>query len=93
MSEVKSGVPQESILGPLLFSLMIESINDVDLDRQLGLFADDTCEGIVIRQEEDTILVQSDLDRLGKWSEDKNMLFNNLKFECLQTGFNLELKI
>ena len=92
MSEVNSVVPQGSVFGPLLFILMIESINDADLDGQLGLFADDTREGIVIGREEDAIIVQSDLDKLGKWSEDKNMLVNNLKFECLQTGLNLELK-
>ena len=57
MSEVRSGVPQGSVLGPLLFIIMIESINDLDLDGQLGLFTDDTREGKVIGREEDAMLV------------------------------------
>ena len=36
--------------------------------------------------------VQNDLHKLGNWSEDVNMSFNNLKFECLKSGFREELK-
>ena len=71
---------------------MIESINSLDLEGQLGLFADDTREGKVIGCEEDAMMVQSDLDKLGKWSDDMNMMFNTLKFECLQSGMNMELR-
>ena len=52
-SSVKSGVPQGSVLGPLIFLLTIESINYLELDGDLGLFADDTREGMAVRNEED----------------------------------------
>ena len=80
------------MLGPLLFILSIESINDEELKGQLGLFADDTREGLSIGNVEDAFKVQNDLIKLGHWSNDKNMLFNNLKFECIQTEFDYELK-
>ena len=36
--------------------------------------------------------VQDDLAKLGEWSDNINMAFNNLKFECLQIGYNENLK-
>ena len=83
-AEVRSGVPQGSVLGPLIFILSIESINNIEGD--LGLFADDTCEDLTIRSASDAMKVQDDLAKLGEWSDNINMAFNNLKFECLQTG-------
>ena len=52
-SRVQSGVPQGSVLRPLIFLLIIESINNLKLDGDLGLFADDTWEGMAVRNEED----------------------------------------
>ena len=91
-SRVQSGVPQRSVLGPLIFLLMIESINNLKLDGDLGLFADDTREGIAVRNEEDAWKIQMDLVEIGCWSDVTNMKFNCGKFECLKTGFNQELK-
>lgn len=92
-SKVKLGVPQGLVLGPLIFIISIESINDNNLDGNLGLFADDTREGLEISSSEDAIKVQEDLHKHGTWSEDVNMVFNNLKFECLQSGFKEYLKV
>ena len=39
---VKSGVPQGSILGPVIFLMIIDSITALDPDNKLGIFADDT---------------------------------------------------
>ena len=83
-AEVCSGVPQGSLLGPLIFILSKESINNNNIEGDLGLFTDDTCEGLAIRSASDAMKVQDDLAKLGEWSDDINMAFNNLKFECLQ---------
>ena len=48
-ANVGSGVPQGSVLGPLIFLLTIESINELDLAGNLGLFADDTRAGMAVR--------------------------------------------
>ena len=92
-SKAKLGIPQGLVLGPLIFIISIESINDDNLDGNLSLFTDDTREGLEIATSEDAMKVQEDLLKLGTWSEDFNMVFNNLKCECLQSGFNEDLKI
>lgn len=63
-SRVCSGVPQGSVLGPLIFILSIESIN----------------EGLSIGSVNDALKVQDDLFKLGEWSDDANIAFNNIKF-------------
>ena len=42
--------------------------------------------------EDDAHKVQTDLIKLRHWSADNNMMFNNMKFECLQSGYDYDLK-
>ena len=92
-SSVLSGVPQGSVLGSLIFLLSIEIINDLKLEGNLGLFADDTREGMSIGNVDDAWKVQNDLRVIGAWSDITNMKFNSGKFECLKTGYNQDLKM
>ncbi len=66
--ELKAGVPQGSVLGPLLFLIFI---NDV-ADNMTGfgrLFADDTCIGHTAQNEENLhTLISTDLEYLNAWS-------------------------
>ena len=64
---VLSGVPQGTVLGPLLFSLYINNISS-DTEFEIRLFADDCVCYREIKDEEDTIKLQSDIDRLGSWA-------------------------
>ena len=58
---VVSGVPQETVLGPLLFSLHINYIT-ADIESEIRLFADDCVCYREIKDKEDTLKLQRDID-------------------------------
>ena len=66
---VVSGVPQSTVFGPLLFSLYMY-INDIsaDIESEIRLFADDCVCYREIKNEEATLKLQRDIDRLGSWA-------------------------
>ena len=69
-----SGVPQGTILGPLLFYLHINDIMS-DIDSEIRLFADDCVCYREIRDIEDTLKLQKDIDRLDIWARKWIMRF------------------
>ena len=77
-AKVLSGVPQGSVLGPLLFLLYINDMDD-SIKSSLLKFADDTKVLRKIYSEEDNTQLQKDLDSLVKWSQDWQMTFNTDK--------------
>ena len=60
-----SGVPQGTVLGPLLFSLHINDIT-ADIESEIRLFADDFVCYREINNIEDTLKLQRDIDRLSE---------------------------
>ena len=92
ISEVTSGVPQGTVLGPLLFLIMINDIDENISQSIISIFADDTRLTKVIKKEEDLEKFQEDLDKIYKWAEENNMAFNGTKFELLRYGHDEELK-
>ena len=76
---VLSGVPQGSILGPLLFLVYINDLPDCVSNSSLLLFADDTkCSKSIINLT-DASLLQNDLDGISVWSKQWNLFFNESK--------------
>ena len=73
---VTSGVPQGSILGPLLFLLYIDDIVDCIHHSKIMLFADDTKMYRVVKDNSDCLKLQNDLDKLLSWSIKWKMTFN-----------------
>ena len=82
---VISGVPQGSVLGPLLFIIYVNTIDD-DIDSRVLKFADDIKVFRVISDVQDQDAFQSDLDKLVQWSEKWQMEFNFTKCKTLHTG-------
>ena len=84
---VLSGVPQGSVLGPLLFLIFI---NDIDLAASLvrifSKFADDTKLGHPVLTERDKNTLQSQLDSLCTWAEQWGMEFNVSKCKVMHIG-------
>lgn len=73
--EQKSGVPQGSVLGPILFNIFI---NDIALLLKclFLLFADDMKIYIKIKSLEDSVQLQSDIDSLCKWCDENDLILN-----------------
>ena len=83
---VRSGVPQGSVLGPLLFLIMLVDI-DADIKHSmLGSYADDTRLWKFIHRIEDQELLQQDLQVLYDWADYNNKKYNDDKFEHLPHG-------
>ncbi|MES9880859.1 MAG: reverse transcriptase family protein [Sedimenticola sp.] len=79
---VTSGVPQGSVLGPILFVIYINDLPD-HIISQVRLFADDTAVYITIRHEDDGKTLQHDLDTLQVWEKNWDMHFNPSKCQIL----------
>ena len=91
-ADVKSGVPQGSVLGPLLFLVLIGDIDREVTTSFVSSFADDTRAVNGISTNADVCDLQVDLDAIYNWADENNMEFNNTKFECLRYGCNNDLK-
>ena len=76
-SPVLSGVPQGTVLGPLLFIIMISEINKDILASKIISFADDTRVYTNITQIENSDSLRTDLYYIYLWAFNNNMLFNN----------------
>jgi hypothetical protein len=84
---VISGVPQGSVLGPLLFLIYINDL-DEGIDSKLVKFADDTKLGRGVATEQEIEMLRQDLQRIYQWSVDWQMLFNTDKCTVLHMGKN-----
>ena len=80
---VKSGVPQGTVLGPLLFLVYINDLPSC-VQSKIRLFADDAYLYRVIGSPIDSEILQSDLDELQKWEKQWSMEFHPDKCKVLR---------
>jgi hypothetical protein len=80
---ITHGVPQGSILGPLLFLIYINDIPKLGLHGHVTLYADDTCLFYIGNSlNETTTQAQQDLDKLFEWFQ-----FNLLTINISKTSY------
>ena len=79
---VRSGVPQGSVLGPLLFLIYIDDLHSVVKNSTVKLYADDVTIYKEIKSETDCILLQEDLDRICDWANKWQLRLNASKCEA-----------
>jgi len=84
-ADVTSGVPQGSILGPLLFSIFINDLEEGIVNNLLK-FADDSKLWGRADTLEDRHSIQNDLDKLERWSVSNQMPFNVSKCKVMHVG-------
>ena len=94
---VTSGVPQGSVLGPVLFLLYVNDITS-SIQSQVHLFADDCLIYRTINSKCDHKILQNDLDCLASWASKWQMEFNVAKCKilqvskCLRSNFSYNMK-
>ena len=81
---VVSGVPQGSVLGPLLFIIYIDNItSQISSTSTISLFADDIALYRTIRSPADYVVLQADITAITVWIENDNHLKLNVDKCCL----------
>ena len=84
-SSITSGVPQGSVLGPILFIAFINDLPESMLS-SVFMFADDTKLYHPIKFPQDHLIMQQDLDNLVEWYEKWQMFFNIDKCHVMSLG-------
>jgi len=68
-AQVSSGVPQGSVLGPLLFLIYVDELTTIPKVCKLKLFADDVLLYVCVKSMKDCQLLQKDLSAIVQWSQ------------------------
>ena len=88
-ADVLSGIPQGSILGPVLFTIFINDLPDT-LSSSCKIFADDTK---IYGPTEKGDVMQEDVFKLQEWSNEWNLYFNVSKCKVMHIGRTNEERV
>ncbi len=90
---VPVGVPQGTVLGPLLFLIYVNDITECLKNTQASLFADDTmvyCSGSTRNELQENL--NGDLSRIKKWLNDHRLTINAEKSQFMVIGSSQRIK-
>ena len=85
-TKVMSGIPQGSVLGPLLFIVFINDLPSVAVNSLMKIFADDTKVFKAISTIQDAEDLQTDIDKLTLWAKKWQLPYNELKCKVIHLG-------
>ena len=88
-ANVTSGIPQGSVLGPILFVLYINDLPSC-IHSNVFMFADDTKVFKVIKDDNDVQILQADLENLATWSSKWLLRFHPDKCKIMHVGTRAE---
>ena len=93
LENIYSGVPQGSVLGPLLFLIYINDLTD-NIKSRIKLFADDSSIFLKVKDiEEAQSLLTSDLDTISTWAYQWKMKFNpDITKQAIEVIFSTKYK-
>ena len=80
-TRLHAGVPQGSVLGPLLFLIYINDLSEINLCQgaKITLYADDVLLYRTISSPEDFVTLQEDINKVGNWSSSNFLTLNRAK--------------
>jgi len=84
-ADVLSGVPQGSVLGPVLFICYINDLPE-EVHTKVKLFADDTKLYTKVSEEEGRHELQEDINNLDIWARAWQLSFNSSKCKVMHIG-------
>lgn len=89
-SHVSSGVPQGSILGPLLFAIYFSSYKPSDVNSRIVKYADDITLIVPVYKTsfDDLSLINAEISSFENWCESHNMCINSAKTKVLNVNFS-----
>ena len=84
---INTGVPQGSVLDPLLFLVYCNDIVD-DINSKIRLFADDTCLYVIVDNPVETAqILSADMEKIHEWASKRLVTFNPSKSNSLSLFF------
>ena len=91
--EINSGVPQGSVLGPLLFLIYINDLTD-NIASDMRLFADDSSLYTIVKDvQQSHRQLNKDLDTINKWAYQWKMVFNpDISKQAIEIVFSCKNK-
>lgn len=87
---INAGVPQGSVLGPILFPIYINDMSE-GLESNLSLFADENLLYMMSDSHElNAVTLNNDIAKIQRWAKQWLVTFNPAKTHAMSVSFNID---